>query len=126
MQTLRIQSLRYSPFYVTEAEITAAQYCRFMNTWAGRFANKTALACTVTSVMNTAQGGVLVEVHVLGDWNVSAVRATPNTADDDAYSKIMWDGAAYVLNSGGSETNEAMTEVSWVRRGGVLPMTERE
>lgn len=113
LQTLGVQNLRYSPFYASEAEITAAQYCRFLNAWAGRFANKTAPACTVTSVMNTAQGGAWTEVHAPGDWKLCAIRATANMDDNNSYSKIMWDGAAYVMNSNGSETNEPMTEVSW-------------
>ncbi len=108
-----VDNLRYSAFGCSAASITAAQYCRFLNAWKDRFAVKSAPACTVTGVMNTAQGGPWLEVHHPGTWQLCAIRSTPNNDDSNAYSKIMWDGAAYSFNSTGSETNEPMTEVSW-------------
>ncbi|MCX7003419.1 MAG: SUMF1/EgtB/PvdO family nonheme iron enzyme [bacterium] len=108
-----VDNLQFSPFYCSVSEITAAQYCRFLNAWKARFAIKTAPACVVTSVMNNAQGSPLVDVAAPGTWQLSAIRAAANTDDNNAYSKIAWDGAAYVFNTASNETNEPHTEVSW-------------
>ncbi len=52
----------YSPFYCSETSITVAQYCRFLNAYKDRFANKSEPSCVVTSVFNEAQGGRWVDV----------------------------------------------------------------
>ncbi len=106
-------SLQYTPFYCAETSITAAQYCRFLNAYKDKFANKSEPSCVVTSVFNEAQGGAWVDVQAAYQFCIT--RDEPITAYSNTFSKIKWDegNGNYEFNVNSTETNEPMSEVSW-------------
>ena len=108
-----VNNLQYSPFYCSEIEITAAQYCRFMNAYKDRFSDKGFPSCAVTSVFNNAQGGAWIDA--LSANQLCTIRPSPNPSENNDYSKIKWDSGSntYQLNVTDWHTNQPMTEVSW-------------
>jgi len=108
-----VTNMQYSPFYCKETEVTAAQYCRFLNDYKNRFADKENPRCSVTSVFNNAQGTAWIDVHPI--TNLCIIRETPTDAFNNAYSKIKWDAGSnsYQLNVDDWHTNQPMTEVTW-------------
>ncbi len=107
--------LCFTPFLAGQTEVTAAQYCRFLNAWKDKFPVKLDPACAITNVMNSAQGGPWVQAHVPDEWQFCRIRQTALSDYGNAYSKIKWESTSsnYAFNAAGSETNEPMTEVSW-------------
>ncbi len=101
-----VNNLQFSPFYVSRDEITAEQYCKFLNAWSDRFSNKSAPSCVVTSVMNTAQGGAWVDVQSPGSWQLCTIGSS--TAKNQA--QINWNGSSYVVNA---YPDDPMIYVSW-------------
>jgi len=108
-----VDGLQYTPFYCKDTEVTAAQYCRFLNAYKARFSDKSNPSCAVTSVFNNAQGGAWVDAQAANQ--LCTIRTTPNTIYNNAYSKIKWDAgsSSYQLNVTDWHTNQPMTEVSW-------------
>ncbi len=108
-----VSNLQYTPFYCAETEITAAQYCRFLNAYKDRFTNKSVPSCAVTSVFNEAKGGRWVDVQPINQLCIT--RDTPDTEYGNPYSKIKWNSNSmnYEFNINSTETNEPMTEVTW-------------
>ena len=108
-----VDNLQFSSFSCGETEITAAQYCRFMNAYKDRFSDKSNPSCAVTSVFNNAQGGAWVDVQPV--TNLCTIRATADTSYNNSYSKIKWDSGSstYQFNVSDWHTNQPMTEVSW-------------
>ncbi len=108
-----VSNLQYSPFYCKDTEVTAAQYCRFLNAYKSRFTDKEYPCCAVTSVFNNAQGSAWVDIHL--QTNLCTIRAIPTNAFNNAYSKIKWDSGSgsYRLNVSDWYTNQPMTEVTW-------------
>ncbi len=109
-----VSNLQYTPFYCSETQITAAQYCRFLNAYKDRFTNKIVPDCTVTSVFNEAKGGRWVEAGTM-KYQLCVVRDKLYTSDSNSYSKIRWNegNGNYEFNVNSTETNEPMTEVPW-------------
>lgn len=109
-----VNNLQYSPFYCKDTEVTAAQYCRFLNAYKDRFSSKTSPSCAVTSVFNNARGGAWVDAQTA--QQLCTIRATPDTHQNNAFSKIKWVAGTtnrYELNVSDWHTNQPMTEVSW-------------
>ena len=97
-----VDNLQYTPFYAGETHITAAQYCRFLNAYKGRFATKTSPSCAVTSVFNEAQGGAWVDTHAASGFLTMG-------------QGISWDAgsSSYTLNDTDANTNKAQNCISW-------------
>jgi formylglycine-generating enzyme required for sulfatase activity len=99
-----VTNLQFSPFYISRDLITAEQYCKFLNAWSNRFSTKTAPACAVTSVMNTAQGGAWVDVQS------SAQLCSIGSSTAKNQPQINWNGSSYVVNA---YPDDPMIYVSW-------------
>ena len=109
-----VNNLQYSPLYCKDTEVTAAQYCRFLNAYKNRCPSKTAPSCAITSVFNNAIGGAWVDAQAAKQ--LCTTRSTPDTGSNNAFSKIKWVAGTtnrYELNVSDWHTNQPMTEVSW-------------